>query len=53
LSVVDHVNKFLLEIVEVFMGGLVRATRKGAFDLKPGPGWGGKLDRRAMVLVEV
>jgi hypothetical protein len=34
------------------MGGLVRATRKGTLDLKPGPGWGGEFDRCATVLVE-
>jgi hypothetical protein len=51
LAFVDHVHKFLLEVVQVLVGRFVRAPCEGALDLTAGPWRGGELDRRAAVLV--
>jgi hypothetical protein len=52
LPFVDHVHEFSFKIVEVFVGGFMRAPREGALNLKAGPRRGGELDRHAAVLVE-
>ncbi len=52
LSLVYHVNKFFVEVVNVIVGGSVRAPGQGARDLVVRPWRCRELYRRAAVIVE-
>ncbi len=53
LTLVDHVNEFFMKEVHIAVVGFVSAPTEGALNLVTSPWWGGKLDRCAVVLVEV
>ncbi len=52
LSLVYHVNEFFVEVVNVIVGGSVRAPGQGAHDLVMRPWRCRELYRHAAVLVE-
>ncbi len=52
LSFIYHVNEFFVEVVNVVVGGSMRAPGQGACDLVVCPWRCRELDRHAVVLVE-
>jgi hypothetical protein len=53
LTLVDHVNEFIMKKIHIIVARFVRAPAEGALNLVTSPWWRGELDRRAVVLVEV